>query len=225
MFTHARGTIGILISCLLLGAGCATKNYVRQTMDPLQGKVDQLSDQQKKQGDNLDLLSKDVEANEVAISATREKLGTVEGRTDQALSRGEQNERALNELRSLVANLDDYQVAHQATVLFGFDRDGLTAEATQSLDEVAARVAGMKRYFVTVQGFTDRIGSDEYNYGLSRRRADQVVRYLVGQQNLPVQRIFVVGLGENKPVEDVNTREARARNRRVEVVVYSAGQP
>jgi outer membrane protein OmpA-like peptidoglycan-associated protein len=74
-----------------------------------------------------------------------------------------------------------------------------------------------KRFFIAVEGFTDKSGSAEYNEALSRRRADAFVEYLVGSHDIPIYRIHMVGLGKMKPVED-------AKNRRVEVTLFSADQ-
>jgi len=57
---------------------------------------------------------------------------------------------------------------------------------------------------------------------LSRRRAEAVQTYLVAQQNIPVYRIQIVGLGKDKPVNDEKTRNDREKNRRVEVTIFSA---
>ena len=81
-----------------------------------------------------------------------------------------------------------------------------------------------KRFFVAVEGFTDKVGSADYNAALSRRRADAVVEYLVAQHDIPIYRIHMVGLGEQKPVEDARNRAANAKNRRVEVTLFSADQ-
>jgi len=219
-----RGTLAIpiLISSLFLGAGCATKKYVQQNVEPLEKRVDQIADENTKQNESLGQLSQDVDTHDTEISAAKERLGTVEGRAGEALSRVEQNERALGELRSMVANLDDYKPADQGVVHFGFDKDTLTPEAQQELDRLASSVTERKRYFVTVEGFTDHIGPEDYNYQLSRRRADRVVRYLVAEHGIPVQRVYVIGLGKNRPVEEAKTREARAQNRRVEITVFNA---
>jgi outer membrane protein OmpA-like peptidoglycan-associated protein len=80
----------------------------------------------------------------------------------------------------------------------------------------------MKRYFIAIQGFTDKTGTPEYNLELSRRRAAAVQTYLVAKHNIPAFRIQIVGLGKEKPVNDEKTREAREKNRRVEVIVFSA---
>jgi len=214
--------VAAMAASVLLGAGCATKKYVSQNIEPMKLRVDSLDEKQAKQGETIDQLGKSVEENEVDISAAKERLGTVEGRVGDAFTKLGENEKGLNELRSRIANLDDYREAQQISVLFGFDKDSLTEEATQQLREISTTVSSGKRYFVTVEGYTDQIGSAEYNNELSQRRGDRVVRYLVAELGIPVHRIFVVGLGKERLVDTSNTREARARNRRVMVTLYSA---
>ena len=74
-----------------------------------------------------------------------------------------------------------------------------------------------------MEGYTDKTGSKEYNEELSKRRADAVVEYLVAKHDIPIYRIHMIGLGEEKPVDDAHNRAARAKNRRVEVKVFSCG--
>jgi OmpA-OmpF porin, OOP family len=92
------------------------------------------------------------------------------------------------------------------------------------LDALAANIAKNKRYFIAVEGFTDRTGSKQYNEALSRERADSVTEYLVAKYDIPIYRIHMIGLGEEKPVDEAHTRAARAKNRRVEVKVFSADE-
>jgi len=80
----------------------------------------------------------------------------------------------------------------------------------------------MPRYFVTVEGFTDQTGSKEYNDQLSRERANQVISYLVGTHNIPVYRVHMIGLGDQKLVDNGKGRKARQDSRRVEITVFSA---
>jgi hypothetical protein len=51
-----------------------------------------------------------------------------------------------------------------------------------------------------------------------------VVEYLVAKHDIPIYRIHMIGLGQQRPVDDARTREARAKNRRVEVKVFNADQ-
>jgi len=125
------------------------------------------------------------------------------------------------ELNERIANLDDYKPAGDVVVLFKFNSSVLTDEAKEQLNQLA-KVGSMKRYFVAIEGFTDKTGTPEYNLGLSRRRAEAVQTYLVAQRNVPVYRIQIVGLGKDKPLNDEKTRDDRQKNRRVQVTVFSA---
>jgi len=126
-------------------------------------------------------------------------------------------------LNEKIANIDDYKVAGNATLLFKFDSAKLTDDGRQQLDQMASgQVGSLKRYFVAIQGFTDKTGTTEHNLDLSRRRAEAVQTYLVALHSVPVYRIQIVGLGEDKPVDEGKGRAAREKNRRVEVTLFSA---
>ena len=87
---------------------------------------------------------------------------------------------------------------------------------------IASSVGSYKRYFIAVEGFTDSTGGADYNMGLSRRRAEAVVLYLSGDKNVDFNFIHEIGLGDMKPVDSNKTRAGRAKNRRVDVQIYSA---
>lgn len=76
---------------------------------------------------------------------------------------------------------------------------------------------------VRVEGHTDWIGSDAYNQGLSQRRAQSVVNYLV-QHGISRDRLIPVGYGETRPIADNNTTEGRAKNRRTEFTVLNGSE-
>lgn len=218
-----RIAVGLLaVAVGVFGAGCATKGFVRKSVEPVETKVGEVADENVKQGERIGAVEKGVEENDVEISAAKERLTTVERQSTEALSRTDRHGRALDELRQRIANIDDYKMAAETMVHFGFDRDTLTPEAKAELDRLAAGANGEKRFFIAVEGFTDPIGSEDYNLNLSRRRADRVVQYLVTQHNIPVYRVYVVGLGEKRLIEGASTREARAKSRRVEVRIFSA---
>jgi len=133
-------------------------------------------------------------------------------------------DQGLNSLRSVIANIDDFKLQTTTTVPFQFNRAVLNDEAKGNLDKLATDISSGKRYFVAVEGYTDSTGTKAYNEQLSERRADAVVHYLVSKHDVPIYRIHMIGLGPDKPVEDAKTRVARAKNRRVEVKVFSADQ-
>jgi outer membrane protein OmpA-like peptidoglycan-associated protein len=147
--------------------------------------------------------------------------------TDMATKNGEQ----INSLRSdlgnlgkVVANIDDYKQATEVTVPFRFDKYVLTPQAKKDLDSMAANLNQYKRYFIAIEGFTDKTGTASYNDTLSRKRADAVAQYLVTKYDVPIYRIHMIGLGSEKPAQEGRTRAARAANRRVEVRLFTADQ-
>jgi OOP family OmpA-OmpF porin len=152
------------------------------------------------------------------------KAGEAMTRADSANQKADKLNGDLGDLRSTVANLDDYKQVTQATVNFKFNSDKLSPDAKQQIDQMVANQSQYKRFFIAVEGYTDSIGGTDYNAALSRRRADAVVEYLVAQHNIPIYRVHMVGLGKDKPVDDARTSAARAKNRRVEVSLFSADQ-
>jgi len=238
-----------IVTGVMLTAGCATKKYVQNTAAPIQAKVDQVGQQTTQNSqqiqDTKSQVAKNAEDAQNGISAANEKAGTADqhatdamnhandamGHANDAMTRAttadqksDQNSQSIDKLRDVVANIDDYKVQTTVTVPFKFDKAALTAENRQDLDKLAQDVQSNKRFFIAVEGFTDTVGSASYNEALSRKRADAVVEYLVAKANIPIYRIHMIGLGEAKPVDDARTRAARAKNRRVEVTVYSADQ-
>ncbi|HZT29113.1 MAG TPA: OmpA family protein [Bryobacteraceae bacterium] len=231
---HIFATSMILTGAMLAG-GCATKKYVRNTTAPIQAKVDQVGEQTAKNGQSIeqtktDLKSVDDKA-QAGIGAAKEAAQSADSHASEAMTKANQvgematkTNQDLNGLKQVVANLDDFKQAKEVTIPFKFDKYRLTDDDRAQLDQLVSDVTQYKRYFITVKGYTDQIGSASYNEGLSRRRADAVVEYLVGKHNIPLYRIHMLGLGEMNPIDPATTREARAKNRRVEVKVYSADQ-
>jgi outer membrane protein OmpA-like peptidoglycan-associated protein len=101
-------------------------------------------------------------------------------------------------------------------VNFDFNSSAINAEAEPVLDQAATILKENPDVLVQVEGYTDDIGSEEYNMALSIRRAESVYRYLVNRGVDP-ERLRVEGFGESRPVADNTTEAGRAQNRRVEL--------
>ncbi len=240
--SNMKGFLAAVGIAALLSAGCATKKYVRNTTAPVQAKVDQVGEQTNQNGEAIEQTKgqvKDVDQRaQSGISAAQERAATADqhaatadqhaadakNRADQAAQSADQANRGVDNLRQVVANIDDYQLQNTVTVPFKFNQYTLSQEARQQLDMLADQLKADKRFYIAVEGFTDRTGSQEYNEALSRRRADSVVEYLVAKHDIPITRIQMVGLGKQKPVDEGRNRAASAKNRRVEVRVFSADQ-
>ena len=77
---------------------------------------------------------------------------------------------------------------------------------------------------VVIEGHTDSVGSDKINKRLSKQRADSVRHYLVANSPLTAKEIAAKGFGESKPVASNESREGRASNRRIDVVIIPSGE-
>ncbi len=239
--TRTVFSASILAAALLTG-GCATKKYVRNTAAPIQAKVDEVGDTTQKQGQQIQQTQSDVkgvdERAQSGISAAKEQAMTAQNHANDAMNKATQagdvankaNELASKDsqeiasLRQVVTNLDDYKQVADVTIPFAFNKYILTAKDKEELDNLVTNTSKNKRFFIAVEGFTDRTGTRQYNETLSRKRADAVVEYLVAKHNIPIFRIHMIGLGQEKPVDEGRTRAARAKNRRVEVKVFSADE-
>lgn len=230
----------VILAGVLVSGGCATKKYVAKTVDPVREKVDTVAATTDKQGQQIntqgtqlnqqgeDLKTQaqkqasDMEGARTDIAANKERATAADARAGDALQKSNQNTKDLSELRQVVANLDSYKPAANTTIPFAFNKDVLTDDTKAELDKLVAGAGEMKRYFIAVEGYTDKTGTVAYNNQLSRRRAEAVMQYLVAKHDIPVYRIHIVGLGMEKPADTNNDRAARAKNRRVEVTIYTA---
>jgi outer membrane protein OmpA-like peptidoglycan-associated protein len=201
--------------------GCSTKNYVKQQTTPLINKTNELDDMTAKNSKDI----KDVDARaQSGIQAVNTKTAEVDQKAlaaSQNAASAQQMADAANGrvgvLTNTVANLDNYRPVAETSVKFGFNKDNLTPESKTALDQMAGSIASTKGYIITLEGSTDSIGSAEYNYDLSQRRANSVIQYLATKYNVPAHKIYVIGLGKDKPVETNKTKQGRADNRRVDV--------
>jgi outer membrane protein OmpA-like peptidoglycan-associated protein len=112
--------------------------------------------------------------------------------------------------RGLIVNMSD--------VLFDFNKYTLKPEAREKLAKVSGILLAYPGLTMQVEGYTDNIGSDDYNQKLSEQRAGAVSDYLV-TQGVAQTNINATGYGKNDPVADNSTNDGRAQNRRVQLVV------
>ncbi|MCB1477797.1 MAG: OmpA family protein [Rhodobiaceae bacterium] len=104
------------------------------------------------------------------------------------------------------------------TVLFEVNSADIRAESFALLDRIAEAAQGCQGFGIEVGGHTDSDGPEEYNLDLSQKRAQSVVRYLVGK-GVSGQRLKAVGYGETKPIASNDNDAGKARNRRIEFTI------
>lgn len=223
----------------LAGTGCATKKHVREAIAPVQNRV---SDLEKKTAENTtaigDLDRNVARADERAMEADRkataagqaaakatELANSAGQRADTANTLAQQSmnraEGVQKSLERTVENLDNYKMVSTEQILFKVAHFDLTKEAEEKLDTLAKGLEPMKNYVIEIQGFADKTGDRVANLELSRKRAEAVVRYLTVNHNVPLRRIHDMGVGAESPNADNKTREARAKERRVDLKVYA----
>jgi OOP family OmpA-OmpF porin len=218
-------TITLAVGSLFI-VGCATKNYVKQTITPVEQKVDQVDQNSQKRDSaqvaDINKTNQVVDDNEKKLSATTEIARTADTEAKGATAKANQNTKDISDLRGVIANIDDYKPAGQTVVHFAVNKDTLSKDEKATLDQFATQISAQSRYFITVEGYTDQTGTAAINDQLSRARASQVISYLVGSHDVPVYRIHMVGLGAQKLIDQGKGKKAREASRRVEVTLYTA---
>jgi outer membrane protein OmpA-like peptidoglycan-associated protein len=149
------------------------------------------------------------QANQQALQATQQ-AEQVRERLKQQLSQVLQTTESA---RGLIMNMSD--------VLFDFNKYTLKPEAREKLARVSGILLAYPGLKVQVEGYTDNIGSEEYNQKLSEERAGTVREYLVGA-SVPNGNVAAAGYGKSNPIADNSTSTGRSQNRRVELVVSGA---
>jgi outer membrane protein OmpA-like peptidoglycan-associated protein len=118
----------------------------------------------------------------------------------------------------VVTNIDQYQPATQTEILFKSGQTVLSKNAKEALDEMATPLKSQRGYVVEVQGFSS--GHGQMAIANSQKMAESVVRYLVLNHDIPVYRIYLVGMG-NAPTPataaEGNAKPKRINGGRVEV--------
>lgn len=238
----------LMLAGVLTLSGCATKKFVRQEVGALEPKIAEVSNANKENGERIDAVdrratqgiqnaqnaaqaadTKATQAGQAASAADTKatQAGQAAQAADTKASQGLQGVQAannrINTIETRVASLDTYTAGQPQAIMFKVNSAKLDKEGMEALDSLAGQVSGQRSgYLVEIQGFTSSEGGESYNLNLSQRRAESVMRYLVGK-NVPLYRISIVGLGAVDPVGDNKTRAGREQNRRVEVRLLKSG--
>lgn len=205
-----RTAFTVLALAALVASGCATKKYVEQETGAVHTRVDDVERQ--------------VEENQTEIRRTNEKLGANERRIGEVSKTAQEAlERAEAAGKLAEGKLLYETVLTDDKVRFGFDQAELSDEAQAALDEFARGLKSEydRDVYVEIQGHTDATGPEQYNLELGLERAEAVRRYLNREHDIPLHRMSVISYGEVEPIADNDTREGRAQNRRVVLVVLA----
>ena len=190
----------------------ARKKYVARQTEPIRDRVNELdeltasntkaikdTDARAQQGIQM-ASAKANEADLHAIDAGN-RAQAAQHTADQASTR-------LTTVESVVTNIDQYQPATQTEILFKSGQTVLSKNAKAALDEMATPLKSQRGYVVEVQGFSS--GHGQSAIASSQKMAESVVRYLVLNHDIPVYRIYLVGMG-NAPTPATTAGDAKPK--------------
>jgi OmpA-OmpF porin, OOP family len=136
--------------------------------------------------------------------------GTAQGFAEQTA--------ATSALRSRMGDIDNYNIKGTTNVYFDTGKATLSSAAKAELCNTATAAEAMDNALMLVVGYTDSVGSEEYNQTLSEKRASSVINYLQQQCRWKPYRVLTpTGMAESDPLADNETEEGKAQNRRVAV--------
>ena len=193
----------------------ARKKYVQRQMTPIRNRVSELDELTAANAKSI----KDVDARaQEGIRQASAKANEADQHAVDAGNRAQQaNQTALqagnrlNQVAQVVGNIDQYQPVSQTEIRFRSGQTALGPKAKAALDDMAANLSGQKGYVIEVQGFSAAGG--QAGIQSSEAMANSVIRYLVERHNIPVYRIYVIGLGNAKvqtAVADNNSSSMKA---------------
>ncbi len=200
----------LLVAGLSL-TGCATKTYVQE----------QVNASEQRTAAKVGEVQNSVESNQKAIGDLETKTAKLEKDVQELSAAAKDALARATEAGKLAKGKFVYEVTlTDNDVKFGFNKTDLTDAAKAALDDFAAKVkSANKNVYIEIQGHTDNIGSEKVNLDLGYKRAYNVLRYLNMEHGFPLNRMNVISYGEMKPIADNGTRDGRAQNRRVTLVV------
>src|SRR5215831_7900489 len=183
----------------------ARKKYVQKQTQPIRDRVNELDeltsanskmikdvDSRAQQGIQL-ASNKANEADQHAVDAGN--------KATQAQQTAQQAHTRLQTVEQVVTNIEQYKATTQTEIRFRPGQTVLSKKAKEALDDMAGNLKGQRGYVVEVQGFSSGHGQGAIQ--TSQKMADSVVRYLVLNHDVPVYRIYVVGMG-NAPIQTAN---------------------
>jgi outer membrane protein OmpA-like peptidoglycan-associated protein len=157
------------------------------------------------------LLQGDLEATKAHLAAERARLRKVM----------EDAQRRFGELQSAMISVSKDArgtIISMSDILFESGKATLTPNLKESLAKIAGILIVYKEPNIIVEGHTDNVGAKEYNQKLSEDRSAAVRSYLI-EQGVAEARLTAVGHGLDKPIADNATKEGKAKNRRVDLVI------
>ena len=198
----------------------ARKKYVQRQTQPIRDRInelDELTAANSKMIKDVDSRAQQgIQQASAKASEADQHAVDAGNKATQAQNTATQANTRLTTVEGVVSNIDQYKSTNQTEIRFRPGQTVLSKNAKSALDDLATPLKGQRGYIVEVQGFSS--GKGQAAIATSRKMADAVVRYLVENHEIPVYRIYVVGMG-NAPMQATGSEEKpkRMSGGRVEV--------
>lgn len=209
-----KASFPVTLFLMVFSSGCvATQDWVKEQLFPVEKRVSETEAGLTKTNGRVSGLEGQVQTMAGQIAALDSRLNQTNAKADRAL----ENLQQLKIDRKLVLDMKD-------GAFFTSNSTVLTSRAKKEIDsflsDVVGQAAGTSNLLFVVTGHTDNLGSEKYNFDLARIRADNAASYLSAQKKVDPGQLVVMSYGETVPVGDNKTEAGRAKNRRVEILVY-----
>jgi outer membrane protein OmpA-like peptidoglycan-associated protein len=197
----------------------ARKNYVKRQTEPIRDRVNELDELTSQNGKNI----KDTDARaQAGIKLASDKADAADqhavdagNKATAAQQSAQQVTARVQTVETVVGNIDQYKASNQTEILFRPGQTVLSKNAKDALDTMASSVKGQRGYIIEVQGFSS--GKAQSAITNSQKMAESVVRYLVLNHEIPVYRIYLVGMGNAPVATDDAAKTKRVSGGRVEI--------
>jgi outer membrane protein OmpA-like peptidoglycan-associated protein len=202
----------------------ARKKYVNRQLDPIRGRVNELDELTAKNAKMIaDVDARATEGIRNAMSKANDADAhalDAGNRANQAQQTAQQAHARIATVEDTVSKIDQFQPVTQAEIRFRPGQGALSKNAKDALDQMATSLKNQRGYIVEVQGFSPGSGTSAIEN--SREMAQMVVRYLVLNHEIPVYRIYTVGMG-NAPIQAEDGKMRRQKGGRVEISLLKNG--
>jgi outer membrane protein OmpA-like peptidoglycan-associated protein len=196
----------------------ARKNYVKRQTEPIRDRVNELDELTSANSKAI----KDTDSRaQAGIKLASDKADTADqhavdagNKATMAQQSAQQVTTRVQTVESVVSNIDQYKASNQTEILFRSGQTVLSKNAKDAIDQMATAVKGQRGYIFEVQGFSS--GKGQIAIENSQKMAESVVRYLVLTHEIPVYRIYLVGMG-NAPTATDDATKHRVSGGRVEI--------
>lgn len=203
----------------LIGHPLTTKKYVQGQVRPIQDCLNTLDDAAATNGKMIkDVDGRSQQGIQQASMRTKEAdqhAIDADNRAQAAQQAAAQTTAHLSNVEQVVGNLDQYKSGSQTEIDFRSGQTVLSKKAKGALDEMAGPLKDQRNYLLEVRGFSS--GHGQAAMTASRQMADSVVRYLVYTHNIPVHRIYALGMGNQPAAADAGIKVKHTSGGRVEV--------